>query len=99
MRAYWGASLVAQPFYNATYATWGLRFFDQTCFANVLMPFNMHTTSPAASSCAFYAGHYLGVENILRWGLGRVRSLEKGCHKKSIRISYEEIFITEYVVG
>ena len=52
------------------------------------------TTSSATSSCAFCAGHYLGVAlNVLRWGLGRVRSLPNVCWTKFIRLLYLDLLV------
>ena len=79
---------MAHPLQNATYETWELCHFDVTSFVNVNIPYSTPTTSSATSTCAFCAGHYLGVAvYILRISLGRVCSLENVRQTKRICMS------------
>ena len=81
--------------YNATYATRERRPFDENVLINVNMHLNTQITSSAASSYAFCAKHYLGVASyVLRWGLGRVRSLKIVRYEKCMRMSHWERFVT-----
>lgn len=72
--------------------TWELRHFIEPVFVTENMLWNTPTTSSPASSCAFCAGYYLGVATyVLRWGLGRIRSL--ACYTQCIRVSSLKKFV------
>ena len=61
MGAFWVASLVAQPLYNATYATWELRHIVESIFIDISVPLNGHDLF-GCKQCVFYEGHYLGID-------------------------------------